>query len=676
MSLEYSNILVFCKGLLMHTTLKYLFFLILFTTSSFCFSQNQIVDSLEAELYSEPIPEKQIDILGELYVETKNFDRKKALFIAKEILFIAQKKAKKDIVYANNLVGIAFMDLEQNDSALHYYQTGLDIAIEKKDSLYMSKIYTNIGAIQFYMGDLDKGFEYMQKSADIEMEMGNLEGATISYLNMGAIYLQLEDYENARGSLEQSIQFGDYIDDKENLVDAYYNLAILEMKLDNTKEGEKLFFKCLEIYEEMGDYVGVSDVYRGLAHSFQKQNDYHTAIVYDKKSLEYALKIDNASSVVYAYSGLAQSYEELGNYRMAFENIREQSAWEDTLQSRENRNRLIEMQEKYNSEQTAKENEILTQKALITDLELVNNQKELTKSRIIIWSSIFGLALLVILAFTLYNRNVIKQKANLQLQEANDIINEKNQDITSSLHYASKIQEALLPVKENLGMFTDSFIMLKPKDIVSGDFYWYSEVEGKKIIAAVDCTGHGVPGAFMSMIGNTFLHEIINEKKIITPGTILNELREKVISAMDQNGMDGSRRDGMDMSLCMIDETSNTLEFAGANNPIYLVQDEKIVEIKGDKKPVGYMPEKSDDFTNHSVKVNTGDIIYLFSDGYADQFGGSKGKKFKYKQFRELLLANCQKSMQDQKEILSNRFVEWKGQLEQIDDVCVIGIKI
>ena len=193
---------------------------------------------------------------------------------------------------------------------------------------------------------------------------------------------------------------------------------------------------------------------------------------------------------------------------------------------------------------------------------------KLGQSSIIIFSSVFGLLLVVGFAAVLYNRNVIKQKTNLELQKANEIIQEKNNDITASMEYASKIQEALLPTQENKELFTDSFFILMPKDIVSGDFLWYSQSDEKVVFSAADCTGHGVPGAFMSMIGNTFLHQIVNESKVHQPSIILDHLREKVITALHQQGEEKARKDGMDMALCTLNTDTLEFEYDGANNTL------------------------------------------------------------------------------------------------------------
>ena len=205
---------------------------------------------------------------------------------------------------------------------------------------------------------------------------------------------------------------------------------------------------------------------------------------------------------------------------------------------------------------------------------------------------------------------------------------------------------------------------------------WYAEVEDKKIIAVVDCTGHGVPGAFMSMIGNTFLHQIVNEREITYPSEILTELRRNVIRALNQKGDGVNRKDGMDMAICTYNSKTGILEFAGANNPLFVIVGGQTHEIKGDKQPVGYFEGLEKPFTNHSLEVTKGDCVYLFSDGYADQFGGPKGKKYKYKPLKDLIFANYQKPMSAQKSILINSFDDWKGPLEQVDDVCVVGFRI
>jgi serine phosphatase RsbU (regulator of sigma subunit)/TPR repeat protein len=266
------------------------------------------------------------------------------------------------------------------------------------------------------------------------------------------------------------------------------------------------------------------------------------------------------------------------------------------------------------------------------------------------------------------NEEVIRQK---------DIIEQKNQSITDSIQYASRIQTAVLPPENFLNEWGfENFILFKPKDIVSGDFYWGVKKNEKAIIAAADCTGHGVPGAFMSMLGHAFLEEIVNTREIENAASILNILRDEIINTLRQKGTTGEARDGMDISLIILDLKEGKLDYAGANNPLYLIRDGKLTKYLADRMPIGIHFISLTPFTNQTIELRKGDYLYMFSDGYADQFGGPKGKKFMYKPFQDMVLRNHTKPMETQKEILNTTFEKWKGDREQVDDVMVIGIRL
>ncbi|MDO8999255.1 MAG: two-component regulator propeller domain-containing protein [Bacteroidota bacterium] len=270
------------------------------------------------------------------------------------------------------------------------------------------------------------------------------------------------------------------------------------------------------------------------------------------------------------------------------------------------------------------------------------------------------------------NKDVIQKKAEIE---------HKNIEITDSIKYAKNIQEALLPsLFETENAIGNCFILYMPKDIVSGDFFWFYQIENKQFIAAADCTGHGVPGAFMSIIGNTLLNQIVEQKKIHNPGDILLELHKGVKIALNQTNQDSERRDGMDIALCVIDLNTNVIEYSGANRPLWIYRKNKNFElevIKPNKFPIGGIEfETNRAYTQHSVEVFEDDCIYLFSDGFADQFGGPRGKKFMIANMQQLLLKNIDFPMSVQKKNIKSTFDSWKHDLEQVDDVCVIGIRI
>jgi serine phosphatase RsbU (regulator of sigma subunit) len=266
---------------------------------------------------------------------------------------------------------------------------------------------------------------------------------------------------------------------------------------------------------------------------------------------------------------------------------------------------------------------------------------------------------------------------HVELRKAYDVIEEKNRDITSCINYASRIQNAMLPRQQEVrGLSGRSFILYIPKDIVSGDFFWFTSLDGKIIIAAGDCTGHGVPGALMSMLGISFLEEIVNSRKIINPGNILDELRAKVRKALHQRGQGEEAKDGMDLSLCVLDKKTRIILYSGAYNNLYHISDHHLTEYNADRMPIGIHDTSDKNFSFNQIQAKCGDLIYMFSDGYADQFGGRDQKKFKYTAFRNLLLEIHDQPLSTQKRRLESEFYKWKGNNPQTDDVTVIGIRI
>jgi len=272
---------------------------------------------------------------------------------------------------------------------------------------------------------------------------------------------------------------------------------------------------------------------------------------------------------------------------------------------------------------------------------------------------------------------VVRQKDEIEQQK--EEIEEKNEDILASIKYAQKIQTALLPPEQSLAdLHLDGFVLFLPRDIVSGDFYWLGQKRGKPITVAADCTGHGVPGAFMSMLGMSILNNIVTEREEVTASGILDDLRRQVITHLRQKGEEGEQKDGMDMALHIIDKDNLKVEFAGANNPLVIIRNDEIIQVKGDRMPIGIHALADQPFNNNEVDVQKDDVLYTFSDGFQDQFGGPKGKKFMVKKMKELFVEIYRKPMEEQKQILYDVLIDWMktGNTEQVDDVVVIGVRI
>ncbi len=283
--------------------------------------------------------------------------------------------------------------------------------------------------------------------------------------------------------------------------------------------------------------------------------------------------------------------------------------------------------------------------------------------------------LIIIIALVAIKLLLLNKKTNKLLKVQNDIIAEKNKSITDSITYAKRLQNAILPASVVTEKLPEHFILYQPKDIVSGDFYWVSHHYPKFMVAAVDCTGHGVPGALLSIVGHNAISQTVNELGITQPDKVLNSMNALIKNVLHQD-KSSDIRDGMDMALCTFDRSTNILEFAGANNPLYIVSNGQLSIIKGARLSVGSVEEVVTMHTNHTIQLKAGDCFYIFSDGYADQFGGDNNKKYKTSRLRELLLSVNSKPMSLQKQLINEAFVSWKGSYEQVDDVLVIGIRV
>ncbi|MCD6067026.1 MAG: pas/pac sensor protein [Bacteroidetes bacterium] len=269
-----------------------------------------------------------------------------------------------------------------------------------------------------------------------------------------------------------------------------------------------------------------------------------------------------------------------------------------------------------------------------------------------------------------------KKASEQRILDINRSLTDRNKEITDSINYAQKIQQAILPNPAFLqNNFSDGFVLYQPKDIVSGDYYFFHETEDKRYVAAIDCTGHGVPGAMMSVIANSLLKEVFLNKKVSGVDEILYQLDELLFEALNRNNTDEIRHDGMDISLCAIDKKTNLLEFAGAMRPLLIVRNEQIIEIKGSKFPLGFFDYKKE-FVKHELELEDGDMIYLSSDGYCDQFGGDRNKKMNRRAFKELLLSIAPMNGEEQEAFLEYAHKNWKQDEEQTDDILVIGIRI
>ncbi len=683
--------------------------------------------------------------LGSLYLDKSLYSKAvENLNMALKYKLALGKDKGAGISY--NALGNVYNKWEKNEEAIQSFQNALKMFQKANFRIGVASSYNNIGLIYQNLAKekdtvlLNQADNFFQKALTIDQEINDPWNSADAQSNIANIYSAKADKysELIRENPKDSVLYS-------KVIKSYYKQAIIYNE------------QCAINKEKVGDLRGVAASYIGLGAIYNNQEEFEKSLVKFKKALELAKQTEDPYQLTVTYTYLGMSYTNLRNYQKALYNLqyaektalkndikrelpiiyrsfseaydslrnyskalyfnRKYTKIKDEVYSEDNLRIVSELQTKYETNQKEAALEIANQE----------NEKQQLKSKqqmLIIYGFSGVFVIIIIFSFVVYRQFKQIRKANISLSEQKAIIEQANgelyqqneeisaqrdeiqdqkdhieeihREVSDSIHYAERIQKAILPQVEDIKKkISDRFILFKPKDIVSGDFYWMKHLKKSKlfIATAADCTGHGVPGAFMSMLGVAFLNEIVNKSTVLTSGHVLDNLRQSVITSLHQTGKEGEAQDGMDIALVAYNYETKKVQYSGANNPLYIIRPkenkaveiaDKVVEgethtlyeIKGDKMPIGIYKKELVDFATVEIQLLDGDQIYMFSDGYADQFGGPKGKKLKYKPFKNLLLTNTDKPMDEQAQILNDYFEEWRGELEQIDDVIVIGIKV
>jgi serine phosphatase RsbU (regulator of sigma subunit) len=659
---------------------RILLFSLTFFFSSFISAQNKdrLHHSLELlkTVTNDTLKTSYLDNVG---WDTSYDDLAVGLQYCKEALALAEKiKYDKGIIHACNSIGTIYEDMGDVNQALAYHLRGLALAEKTKNKLGETTACMNISIVYTGQQDYKSALKYLLRSKDISESLHDSSGLAYTYNNLGSIYLHFPDsIEKSIASFNKSLSLAHHLKDADQIANCLSGIAKSYQKKGDTINADISMNRAMDLMDSLHNEYSLSQMMVNYASMLSDRGYYARALELLNKSLLIFRKIGMVEQEKELWGGLAIIYEKNGQLQKSIDAWKRFSSMKDSLMNENVMRHQRDLETVYETEK--KENEIKQKANEIKHLREVGLEKDKVeaKQKQIVIALVVGCVLLLLFLFLLYNRSQLRKKTNVQLEKQNSIIEEKNKDITDSINYARRIQEAILPAKElKRQLFPESFILFQPRDIVSGDFYWFSEKNGKLLIAAVDCTGHGVPGAFMSMIGNAFLNEIVNEKEITKPAEILNQLRENVVDALKQSDAESENKDGMDIALCSFNSNFSSVEFAGAFNPLWLIRKGELKIFSPDKEPVGFQSATSTPFTNQSINLEKGDTIYIFSDGFADQFGGPKGKKFKYLQLQHALVSIQHQSMSEQENSLLKIFDGWKGNLEQVDDVLVIGIRV
>jgi serine phosphatase RsbU (regulator of sigma subunit)/Tfp pilus assembly protein PilF len=468
---------------------------------------------------------------------------------------------------------------------------------------------------------------------------------------------------------KQSLEINQKLGNKRGISTAYTNLANHYRRMKNYNQALEYLQKAILIDYETENNFQLSNDYYEVAKIYQEQGDYIKSIETAKKALQISLQSNNANMTKDCYKLLSELYELYSNHKLCFQYYKRYTQLQDSLVNEDNLRQINELNIKFETEKKQHQIDLLNKDKLLTE----SKNRQLRIMTIAAFSVIFMIVVIVIL---LIKQNRERKKVNIDLANKNALISEQKKHITDSINYASLIQNAVMPSPSTVQKyFNDMFVFFRPRDIVSGDFYWFAEKNNKIIVAAADCTGHGVPGAFMSMLGISTLNDIITSTEIINSDEILNELRRRIIKSLNQPGHTGESKDGMDIALYVYDPDTLIIEYSGANNPLILIRNDEIIEYKADKMPIGVYIKSETPFKKNIIEIKKGDWAYVYSDGYADQFGGTDKRKFMTKNLKELLAKISKEQGIEQEKILEKTNIEWRGDIPQVDDMLIIGVK-
>jgi serine phosphatase RsbU (regulator of sigma subunit) len=535
----------------------------------------------------------------------------------------------------------------------------------KKKELIMS--YYSLGIVYHTHQDYKKAIEWKKKALDLSIELRDWREQAICATNLANTYLEQKEFVLALSYYNEAYDIFEKLKEEENKLIVLNNIAGIYFYQERFDKAMEVFKKLISSAEASKDTLSMALYYSNLGECYSMKKDYKQALEFFKKSESLVKNVNDVSYLHPIYLNLSSVYKSLDDYKNAFKYREISEMYEDSIFNMENNRQFHEMTVKYEADTKEKENQLLNQEIELKKVESSRQQLAIILIGVILF--IVG-----IVAFILIRQNRLKNRINKELAEKNHIIQEQHKDITDSIQYSKRIQEAILPPMQLWNeTMPESFVLYKPKDILSGDFYWMEKSGDTLFFAAADCTGHGVPGAMVSVICSTALNRAVKEFELKDTGAILDKVRELVLETFEKS--ESNVQDGMDISICALNTVTRELKWSGANNPLWYLSNNEPREITANKQSIG-KTDAPKPFTTHSVQLNRNDIIYVFTDGYADQFGGPKGKKFKYKQLKELLLANASRKMEEQKDILLKAFNNWKGNLEQVDDVCVIGVRV
>jgi serine phosphatase RsbU (regulator of sigma subunit) len=717
-----------------------LFLLFVLSTDLFAQGQAKI-DSLErvlaSSMHDDTLRARTLVRLAEEYAETEQYTE--ALDRSAQVFALAKRTAKasrsrivirKAVASAHLIAGGVLMHQGDNHGALEHYFDCARIWETLGTPANRAAVYMNIATIYEIEGNSLKSFEYYQKSLDATLASGNKLNIAFIYLNLGTYYSHQNDYAKALEHCSKGIEYLKEVGNRPMLARAYGNVGHLYRRQRSYDMALEYAQDSYAIIEDLRDTSGLNYVCNTLGDIFLEMSTGGTATnadgseavlhpslldsaehyfersmalghvlgsdrflphnlsglgdvarlrdrtekarQYYEKAMVLAERDHIDDTFIDIWESLSAVHERQGDFRDALRYHKLFTTAKDSVFDKDKQKELgrLEAKSEYDREALRATKERENEDAL--------HQAELEKRALERNSLIGGLAALLLLIAVGFRNYQNKRRAYEEVQQQKTLLEARNKEIMDSIRYAKHIQEAVLPPDAAFrNALPESFVLFRPKDIVSGDFYWFDRKGDRTMLAVIDCTGHGVPGALMTIMASNGLSKAVSESVSASPAEILDRLNWFVNESMRRTYEKNFVRDGMDISLCVLDMAEQRLRFAGANHPLVMIRDNEITEIKGDKHPVGiFVGEALKPFTEHELQLQRNDSLYLFTDGFTDQFGGEQGKKFKTSRLKELLLSVQKGTMLEQRRWISEAIFQWKGDLEQVDDMCMVGLRM
>ncbi|MBK9285291.1 MAG: tetratricopeptide repeat protein [Sphingobacteriaceae bacterium] len=589
-------------------------------------------------------------------------------------LALAKKKGyDKYVAHILNCLGTSYYEIGKFDVALENYIQSQNLFEQYKDDEGKVMVMGNIGQVYQEQGLFEKALKQLEDCLEFSKQIKYHVGYAGTLSSIGLLYYRQGNKQKAIDYFQESLKEYTSLNDVPRIMEGLNNVAVMYQELGKYQEALKNLETFLDYSRKMNDQKNIAVSFHNIALVYKDKKDLNYAIKYLDSSINISKAIRDFDDQREAYSSLSEIYKEKNNLDKALECFQLSAAAKDSLLAQTRAKQLIEMSTKYETEKKEKENIRLKAKH---EQDLAVAAEKEKKLNVITYSITIGLILVVLFSFVLSQRLKVTRQQKRIIEKQKHLVDEKQKEILDSIHYAQRIQHAILAKEEDIQKeFPQSFLYYQPKDIVAGDFYFFESTNTHVFYAAADCTGHGVPGALVSVVCANALSRCVLEFDLSDPGKILDKTRELVVETFKKSGQDV--KDGMDISLLVKEKKGGKFTWAGANNPVWKINfnTKGMEEIKGNKQPIGLV-ENPTAFTTHEIKTNKGDTLFVFTDGMPDQFGGPKGKKYKYKRLQEKILESQDLNSTQQCTFLKNDLIQWMGTNEQVDDILLIGIRV